>query len=186
DCLREAEIGLDDLDGIAFGQGPGSFTGLRIACGLALGLSVARATPLLGVGTLDAMACISEGKRVFTLLDARMGEVYAGFFVEGAQKGEIGVYSPENLPLPPDGGWLACGSGLALSGVRERLLSRVDTWMPDIAPCAKGVARLAVARFASTKGIDPSEAVPLYVRDKVAKTIAERGAEEKKPRWSLP
>ncbi|MDR1275159.1 MAG: tRNA (adenosine(37)-N6)-threonylcarbamoyltransferase complex dimerization subunit type 1 TsaB [Candidatus Accumulibacter sp.] len=177
DCLRDAEIGLDDLDGIAFGQGPGSFTGLRVACGLALGLSAARATPLLGVGTLDAMACLTRSKRVLALLDARMGEVYAGFFVDGVRHGEIGVYSPENLPLPSQGGWLACGNGLNIPGVRERLAPFVDAWRPEIAPHAEGIARLAVARFAAGERADHPEASLLYVRDKVAKTLAEREAE---------
>ena len=101
------------------------------------------------------------------------------FFEKGArtEKG-IGVYTPETIPLPPSGGWLACGNGLAVSRVRERIASCIDVWRPDILPDACGIACLAAARFARGERIDPSEAAPLYVRDKVAKTIAERKAEE--------
>ena len=90
--LREAGLGFADLNAIAFGSGPGSFTGLRVACGVAQGLAFARDLPLLGVGTLEAMAQESGGRRVIVLLDARMGEVYAGFFEDGEPRGEIGVY----------------------------------------------------------------------------------------------
>ncbi|MDR2506592.1 MAG: tRNA (adenosine(37)-N6)-threonylcarbamoyltransferase complex dimerization subunit type 1 TsaB [Candidatus Accumulibacter sp.] len=178
-CLREAGFGIGDMDGIAFGEGPGSFTGLRIACGIAQGISVARNIPLLGVGTLDAMAHISGGERVIALLDARMGEIYAGFFEKGRRAEEsIGVYTPETIPLLSSGGWLACGNGLAVPGVRERIASCVDVWRPNILPDAGGIACLAAARFARGERIDPSEATSLYVRDKVAKTVAERKAEE--------
>jgi len=88
--LHEAGLGFADLDGIAFGMGPGSFTGLRVACGVAQGLAVARDLPLIGVGTLEAMALASGGERVIVALDARMGEVYFGFFEGGEVRGEIG------------------------------------------------------------------------------------------------
>lgn len=111
DAARRA-LGFADVDGIAFGAGPGSFTGLRVACGVARA-AFARDLPLLGVGTLEAMALESGFERVIVLLDARMGEVYAGFSEHGEQRGEIGVYSPQSIPLPESGGWLACGNALA-------------------------------------------------------------------------
>ena len=86
------------LDGIAFGMGPGSFTGLRVACGVAQGVAIARDLPLLGIGTLAAMALASGGARVIVVLDARMGEVYFGLFAHGEQQGEIGVYPPDAVP----------------------------------------------------------------------------------------
>ena len=176
--LRDAGLGFADLGGIAFGAGPGSFTGLRVACGVAQGLAFARDLPLLGVGTLEAMAQESGFDRVIVLLDARMGEVYVGFFENGEQRGEIGVYSPQHVPLPETAGWLACGNALAAYPLlRERLSSVVDHWQPELMPCAAGVARIAAQRFLRGEAIDPADAAPLYVRNKVAKTVVERLAE---------
>ncbi|WP_153109801.1 tRNA (adenosine(37)-N6)-threonylcarbamoyltransferase complex dimerization subunit type 1 TsaB [Propionivibrio limicola] len=176
--LKEAGLGFADLDGIAFGMGPGSFTGLRVSCGVAQGLSVARDVPLIGIGTLEAMALASGGERVIVALDARMGEVYVGVFEHGELRGEIGVYAPESVPLPETGGWLACGNGLAAYPVlRERLAPVVDVWKPEIMPDAAFVVRLAAPRLARGEQIDPADAAPLYVRNKVAKTVAERLAE---------
>ena len=176
--LREAGLGFSDLGGIAFGAGPGSFTGLRVACGVAQGLAFARDLPLLGVGTLEAMALESGFDRVIVLLDARMGEVYVGFFEDGQQRGEIGVYSPQHVPLPETTGWLACGNALAAYPLlRERLSPFVTRWQPELLPSAAGVARIAASRLARGEAIDPADAVPFYVRDKVAKTVAERLAE---------
>lgn len=173
--LREAGLGFADLNGVAFGMGPGSFTGLRVSCGAAQGLAVARDLPLLGIGTLEAMALASGGERVIVALDARMGEVYYGVFVHGRQLGEIGVFAPEAVPLPDSGGWLACGNGLSSYPVlRERLAAVVDAWMPEIMPSAEAVVRLAAPRLEKGDSIDPADAAPLYVRNKVAKTVAER------------
>ena len=176
--LAEKGLGFPDLDGVAFGAGPGSFTGLRVACGVAQGLAVARDLPLLGVGTLEAMAAATGGSRVIVALDARMGEAYCGVFVDGSQYGEIGVYAPEAFPLPAGAGWLACGNGLAAyPRLRDRLSACVSDWMPELMPSAEAVVRLAAPRLARGERVDPADAVPLYVRDKVAKTVAERLAE---------
>ena len=173
--LNEAGLDYADLDGIAFGAGPGSFTGLRVACGVAQGLAFARAVPLLGIGTLDAMAAASGGARVIVALDARMGEVYVGLFENGELLAPVGAYPPEAVPLPPTEGWLACGNGLlAYPSLRERLSPFVDVWKPEIMPAAEAVVRLAAPRFARGEQIDPADAIPFYVRNKVAKTVAER------------
>lgn len=178
EILREAGLGFADLDGIAFGTGPGSFTGLRVSCGVAQGLAVARDIPLIGIGTLEAMAFACGGDRVVVALDARMGEVYYGFFENGIQQGEIGVHAPDSAPLPGSCGWLACGNGLnTYPLLRERLALVVDAWKPEIMPSAEAVARLASGRLAKGERIDPADAVPFYVRDKVAKTVSERLAE---------
>lgn len=176
--LDEAGLTYAGLDGIAFGMGPGSFTGLRVACGVAQGLAVGRDLPLLGIGTLEAMALAAGSERVIVLLDARMGEVYYGCFVGGIQQGDIGVAPPHELPVPATSGWLACGNGIgAYPMLRERLAGVVTQWRPEILPDAEFVARLAAPRMARGECIDPADAVPLYVRDKVAKTVAERLAE---------
>ena len=173
--LREAGLSFADLNGVAFGMGPGSFTGLRVSCGAAQGLAVARDLPLLGIGTLEAMALASGGERVIVALDARMGEVYYGMYVHGALQGEIGVYAPDTVPLPESSGWLACGNGLSsYPTLCERLGSAVETWKPEIMPSAEAVVRLAAQRLEGGESIDPADAAPLYVRNKVAQTVAER------------
>jgi tRNA threonylcarbamoyladenosine biosynthesis protein TsaB len=111
--LHEAGLGFSDLGGIAFAAGPGSFTGLRVACGVAQGLAFAHALPIIPVGTLEAMALASAGEKVIILLDARMGEVYHGRFADSVPFGEVAVCPPSALPLPDSGDWLACGNGLA-------------------------------------------------------------------------
>ncbi|MDR3300231.1 MAG: tRNA (adenosine(37)-N6)-threonylcarbamoyltransferase complex dimerization subunit type 1 TsaB [Candidatus Accumulibacter sp.] len=177
-ALKMEGLGFSDLDGIAFGMGPGSFTGLRVSCGVAQGLSMARDLPLLGVGTLDAVALAAGGERVLVALDARMGEVYYGLFVDGIRRGEIGVCPPQCVPLPESSGWLACGNGLSVYPcLRERLAGAVARWQPEILPHAEFVARLAAPRMERGERIDAADAAPLYVRDKVAKTVAERLAE---------
>ncbi|MDR0576438.1 MAG: tRNA (adenosine(37)-N6)-threonylcarbamoyltransferase complex dimerization subunit type 1 TsaB [Candidatus Accumulibacter sp.] len=177
-ALREEGLEFSDLDAIAFGMGPGSFTGLRVACGVAQGLAVALGKPLLGVGTLEAMALAAGGERVIVALDARMGEVYHGLFTDGLLRGGIGVCPPERVPLPAPDGWLACGDGFAkYPALRERLAGAVVGWREDILPDAGFVARLAGPRLERGEHIDPAMAAPLYVRDKVARTVAERLAE---------
>ena len=171
-------LGFADLDAVAFGAGPGSFTGLRVACGVAQGIAVARDLPLIGIGTLEAMALSAGGSRVIVTLDARMGEVYVGCFEGGELRGELGVCVPDAVPLPEGDNWLACGNGLtAYPVLRERLAACVATWMPEIMPSAESVARLAATRLSCGDAGDPALAVPIYVRDKVAKTVAERLAE---------
>ncbi|MDR2614466.1 MAG: tRNA (adenosine(37)-N6)-threonylcarbamoyltransferase complex dimerization subunit type 1 TsaB [Candidatus Accumulibacter sp.] len=177
-ALKAEGLKFSDLDGIAFGMGPGSFTGLRVSCGVAQGLAVALDKPLLGVGTLDAVALAAGSGRVIVTLDARMGEVYYGLFADGLARGEIGVCPPERVPLPASSGWLACGNGLsAYPALRERLAGVVSEWRPDLLPRAEFVARLAAPRLARGERVDPADAAPFYVRDKVAKTVAERLAE---------
>lgn len=177
--LAEAGLGFADLSGIAFGAGPGSFTGLRVACGVAQGLAFAHDTPLLPVGTLAALALAAGARRVLVALDARMGEVYFGSFEVSSDAvvalGPVGVYPPDAVPLPAAGGWLACGNGLAAyPALRERLAPVADACLPELMPSAGAVARLAAARLARGERVDPADAVPVYVRDKVAQTVAER------------
>ena len=82
------------------------------------------------------------------------------------------------MPLPETGGWLACGNGLAAyPALQERLAPHVNAWLPELMPSAEAVARLAAPRLARGGRVDPADAVPVYVRDKVAQTIAERLAQ---------
>ena len=177
--LEAAHLSAGDLDAVAFGAGPGSFTGLRIACGIAQGLAFARNLPVLGVSSLETLAEECGAPRVVACLDARMGEVYYSALErnDGSPgKRWIEVIpalcaAPAAVPQPPGEGWVGCGSGFAAYGSLG--LSNV---IPDIHPSAVAVARLAAPRLAAGEGVDAALAVPDYVRDKVAFTISERSA----------
>ena len=121
ELLAESGVQIADLDAIAFGVGPGAFTGLRVACGAAQGLAVAADLPLIPVTSLETMAAQSSAERVLALLDARMGEVYSGFYERTGDgyvlRGDIRVSAPADVILPSEPGWVACGWGKAPPGV---------------------------------------------------------------------
>lgn len=182
ELLGESGLKVAQLDAIAFGVGPGAFTGLRVACGIAQGLAVAANIPLVPVTSLEAMAEMTGAEQVLALLDARMGEVYAGSYRSSADgyalQGEIRVWSPANVPLPTDAGWLICGNApSAYPELQARIAAAGLPVHPGILPTAAALARLAAPRAARGEGIDAALAAPLYIRDKVAKTVAERLSE---------
>lgn len=181
ELLAAADCRVAQLDGIAFGVGPGAFTGLRVACGAAQGLAVAADLPLLPVTSLAAMALQCPPGEVLSLLDARMSEVYFATYrvVDGACQSlsEIRVAAPTDIPLPT-GHWLACGNApKAYPALAQRLVQAGIVCQSDILPTAAAVARLAAPALLRGEGIDAALAAPLYVRNKVAKTVAERLAE---------
>lgn len=175
--LKMKRIAASQLDAVAFGAGPGSFTGLRIACGVAQGIAYARGIPAIGISTLEALAEECGADRVVACLDARMREVY--YSALERSNGEPGGRWREVVPaqcvapagvVPPTGdGWIGCGNGFAAYGSMG--LARV---IPDLHPAAVAVARLAAPRLGAGEGVDAALAVPVYVRDKVAFTVAER------------
>lgn len=179
ELLAEAGITLRELDGIAFGSGPGSFTGLRIGCGVAQGLALGAELPVVGICTLLALAQGSGADRVIACLDARMGEVYHAVYERSANGWQI-VREPrlcaaQDAP-PVDGNeWTGCGSGFAAYG--EALLHRYSGQLVavrgEMLPQARDIAVLAEPLFAQGLGVDAAEAAPLYIRDKVALTSAE-------------
>lgn len=179
ELMHEAGLGFARLDAIAFGVGPGAFTGLRVACGAAQGLAVAHDTPLLPVTSLETMAVQAGSGKVLALLDARMGEIYAGAYqvngFDAMLQGQIRVAAPADVLLPLEPGWAACGNGLgAYPALAERIAAVNMVSIPDILPLAVTLARIAALRASRGEGMDPGLAVPLYIRDKVAKTVAER------------
>jgi len=161
------------LDAIAFGAGPGSFTGLRIACGLAQGLALAHDLPVLGVSTLEATAEEAGVPRVVACIDARMREVYYA----ALEKGDGGwrevipaqCVAPDTAPRAPGDGWIGAGSGFAAYG--NFGLKKV---LPEVHATAAAVARLAAPRLQKGEGVDAALAVPVYLRDKVALTMQEQ------------
>lgn len=178
--LAEAGLTFADLDGIGFGEGPGSFTGLRIACAVAQGLAFAVDVPVAGVSSLQALAAASEGERVIACLDARMGEVYHATYQrvgdDWLMLGEAVVCKPQDVPAVEGGGWVGCGSGfMAYADVlAARYGEALAIAKADIYPHARHVADLAARRFAQGLGIAPELAAPLYIRNKVALKICER------------
>lgn len=180
ETLAQCAVELCALDGIAFGSGPGSFTGLRIACSVAQGLAFGAALPVLGVSTLLALAHGCGQSRVIACLDARMGEVYhAAYEKHGAQWRETaapGLYSPQDVPLPQGGGWFGCGSGFNAHGesLRQRFGAQLAGVTADSPPRASDMARLALPFFERGDGQDAAQAAPLYIRNKIALKTSER------------
>lgn len=180
DLLARHGMGVADMDAIAFGEGPGSFTGLRIACGVTQGLAFAANLPVIGVGTLLAMAHATRAERVLCCIDARMQEIYhAAYERNGAEwmaLHEPGVYSPDAAPRPAGRGWLGCGNAFAV--YREQLVRRYDGLLATvderIHPRAHEIAQLAAPRLARGDTRDAAAAAPRYVRDKVALKSHER------------
>src|SRR6266478_2522235 len=128
--LVEARLELAQIQGIAYGEGPGSFTGLRIAAGVTQGLALARGIGVIGMGSLLALseeAWKDGAGRVIACLDAHMGEVYhAAYRRAGAGWEEVsapGLYRPEAVPVAPGEDWTGCGDGFA--AYRERLAARL-------------------------------------------------------------
>ena len=181
--LAQAGLSLSDLSAIAFGRGPGSFTGLRTACSVAQGLAWGAGVPVLHV---DARVAVGEGARsadgatpVLALLDARMNEVYAAEYAWRDAAGwrplsEIAVLAPEAVPTPGAGAVLA---GNAFAAYADRLPAALQA-LPRIAalPSADALLNLAPALLAAGAAVPAEQALPLYIRDKVAQTTAERSA----------
>lgn len=180
EALAEAGLSLRRLDGIAFGNGPGSFTGLRIACGVAQGLALGADLPVVGVCTLQALAQGSTAQQVVACLDARMGEVYHAAYRRCGDDwqtvSEPGLYAPGAVPLCDGDGWLGCGSGFAAheAALRARLGAALDTLSGQLHPAAGAIAALATTILARGAGEDAALAAPLYIRNKVALKTSER------------
>jgi tRNA threonylcarbamoyladenosine biosynthesis protein TsaB len=181
ELLAAAGLTYRQLDGLAYGMGPGSFTGLRIACGVAQGLALGAELPVLGISTLEALAEeAGEGSdAVLACLDARMNEVYAALYRRRehgwlALAGPL-VCPPQSAPLPESGDCIGAGPGFGTyPALRERMRGRLARIVADAIPHARAIARLAAPRFVAGEFGAPETAEPLYVRDKVALKVNER------------
>lgn len=179
ELLAEAGIALADCDAIAFGSGPGSFTGVRTACGIAQGLAYGARLPVVPVVTLDAMAlaCHQQhgAQHVLAVLDARMGEVYWAQYdvADGVQ-----TVLPPVLSAPggvaPQGNVAACGNGFAAYAAELAALPCAATADATIMPHAIQIGQLAQRAFAAGQTVTAANAQPLYLRNKIAFTSAER------------
>jgi tRNA threonylcarbamoyladenosine biosynthesis protein TsaB len=181
--LRKRGIALRELDGIAFGAGPGSFTGLRIACGVAQGLAAGAGLELAGICTLEALAeeawlDVAATAGVVACIDARMGEVYhAAYRRDGDAWRECSppsLCAPDGIPALAGEDWAGAGSGFAAHGASLRSRQRLTALYPHLRPRARTIAKLAQARFAAGTASPAQSALPVYLRDKVALTSHER------------
>jgi tRNA threonylcarbamoyladenosine biosynthesis protein TsaB len=176
--LVEAGLALEDLDGIAFGRGPGAFTGLRIAAGVVQGLAFGAGLEVAPVSSLAAVAAQvagAPGEAVLVCNDARMGEVYWGVFLPEAD-GQVGAVAAESVSAPAFVGEgapsarHAAGNALvrhpALAG---RLAARGLQLHDGLLPRADAIARLGARIFAAGRGLPAALALPVYVRDDVAR-----------------
>ena len=181
--LDEACLKVTQLDALAFGRGPGSFTGVRIATGVVQGLAYAADLPVVGISTLASIAQAvyqdHGSEKILSGIDARMGGVYWGEYQVQDDlvrlNGEERVSTPEELPLPK-GKWVAAGS--AWKGHREalenRLGDRVETIYDDYLPQSQSIARLAVEDFNQGLAVEAAQAIPVYLRNDVAKKKGEQ------------
>jgi tRNA threonylcarbamoyladenosine biosynthesis protein TsaB len=183
DLLKSHGLPVRELDGIAYGEGPGSFTGLRIACGVVQGLAFGAGVRVLGIGTLLAMAEGSGAERVVCGVDARVHEIYHAAYVR--VRGELGRWRAVHAPsvcapavVPPLDGeeWFACGSGFAVyqDVLTQRYAGQLAQIAPELYPHARDILTLAAPRFESGEGVMAEHAVPVYLREKVALRIDER------------
>jgi len=180
EVLAEAGVALAQLDAVAYGRGPGSFTGLRIAAGTAQGLAYGLDRPLLGVSTLETLALHAHRRHgqthSVTAMDARMGEIYVAAWQCGADGIEAllpeAVMAPQALQLPPlqvGNEWYGIGSGWALAeSMPVTTLALVSQRKATTEPAAEEMVLLAARDYA--QGIRPMahESQPIYLRDQVA------------------
>jgi len=183
EMLSQAGIGLPQLDAIVFGRGPGSFTGLRTACAVAQGLAFGADILVLPVDTLLAVAeearvlagVNDQPLTVLAMLDARMDEVYSAAWDWDGQRWTLRqplqVGGPQHVLLPDAPRVLLAGNAFEAYGERLPAGERVQAL-----PTAAALLRLAPSLFADGHAVPAEQAMPLYIRDKVAQTTAEREA----------
>lgn len=178
ELLAEAGTSLGALDAIAFGRGPGAFTGVRIAVSVAQGLSLGTGLPLVPISDLRALAAAAlaatRADHALVCLDARMGEVYWGLGrpdpASGCALVAEGLAPPGNVPdLPPGSRPVAAGHGwTAYPLLEERFGPRLAARWPLLLPDAATIARLAVAEVRAGRTVTAANAEPVYLRNDVA------------------
>lgn len=182
--LAEAGLGKHALDAIAVGRGPGAFTGVRLGVALAQGMALALDRPVLPISSLAALALEApeDAATILAVIDARMGEIYAACYRRDDAGGllaldEERVCRPEALLLPDAPAWHVVGSGWSTYAdvLRGRLTGTLRHAAGDRYPQARHVAELAVRDYRAGRAVPPEQALPVYLRDKVALTLIEQG-----------
>ena len=183
--MAEAGVTRRMLDGVAVGRGPGAFTGVRLAVSLAQGMALGLDLPVVPVSSLAALAwdAPDNGAPILALIDARMGEIYAGAFRRDAVLGLLplaaeSVSTAGDIALPDADAWNVIGSGWdAYRDAVRGKLAAPPRWSDGARfPQAAAVAQLAAAEFAAGRAVAPELALPVYLRDKVALTLSEQRA----------
>lgn len=179
ELMSDAGLKPEDLDGIALGRGPGSFTGLRLGAGVVQGIAFAAELQVACVSSLAALARSVDAPRVFCAQDARMGEVYVGGFQH--QGDGVAVVVPERVSAPqlldalPGGRWLGVGSGFTsyAAELGASLGAGLERQDPEHRyPRARDVLRLGEAMLEAGEGVEASRALPVYLRDQVTRPPA--------------
>lgn len=178
--LLENDLKITDIDAIAFGRGPGSFMGLRIAAGVVQGIAFAHDIPVIPVSTLKAIAQrvhdMTGSDHVLAAIDARMDEVYwAAYYLDNGKwqlDAEECVISPEMVELPEQAAnWTAAGSGWA--SYADRLLAgsnvTLNAVLADCFPSAQAMLKLAAEELKAGNTVTAAQAIPVYLRNDVAK-----------------
>ena len=180
ELLTHHGLRVTQLDGIAYGAGPGAFTGLRIACGVTQGIALAGGIPVVGVETLLAMAEYTQAGRVVCCVDARMHEIYHAAYErmdDGWRPAAApSVCAPSAAPLLPGGGWLGAGNGFAVhaAALGERYADSVWRIDAEVHSRAQEIVCLAIPAFEQGRAVDAGQALPLYIRNKVALAMHEQ------------
>jgi tRNA threonylcarbamoyladenosine biosynthesis protein TsaB len=177
-ALSDAGIDLADCDAFAYGCGPGSFTGVRTACGLVQGLAFGVQRKVVPVVTLLAMAeaarMAGAGDELIAVMDARMGEVYwARYRFDGEWRTITEPTLSRADQVVTNTAATVCGNGVLAYPEAFAALAEERRY-PEILPHAASIARLALVALANGEGVDARDAQPLYLRNKVALTTAER------------
>jgi len=181
--LKEAGLQLADVDAIAFGRGPGAFTGVRIAAGVAQGLAFGAQKPVIPISTLAALAqgATADSGSIAVAIDARMGEIYWGLFTVGADGlvtavGEECVCKADSLEVPKGKDWYGIGTGWGTYGdmLRNRFGERLKGAAGDRLPHARDVLSLAVREFDAGRAVQAEDALPVYLRHPVQGTATSR------------
>ncbi len=182
--MAEAELKPQQLDALAFSRGPGSFTGVRIATGVIHGIAMGTDLPVVPVSTLAAIAHnylkSASSDCAFTAMDARMGEIFWGVYQKNSQTGveligEEAVMPAEQVIFPQcQGVGIGSGWGIYQQQLRERLGDQVLSVEVDHLPRASAIVELGVIGFQQGQAVTVENAMPVYLRDKVAKKESER------------
>jgi len=191
ELLAEADCPLTDIDAIAFGRGPGAFTGLRIAAGVAQGVALSIDKPVIGISTLEALAWqvqhqAETGQKIIAALDARMGEVYWASFEKNAA-GTLNTIGDEHVGKPAhmleelkqfDNSETLIATGIGWQAYKDQLLTAeskdIVKLIPDQLPSAAAIAQLALPKLKAGLAVAPEDAQPVYIRDNVALKTKER------------